>query len=83
MFEILRFLIEFVAHQNWTDRSTFSVPIFLSIVILSIAHPLKPSLPNAIITSIGISLWYGVAILMAASAWSRYFKKPSIRSLPA
>lgn len=68
MFEILAFPIEFVAHQNWTDRITFSVPIFLSIVILSIAHPLKPNLPNAIITSIGISLWYGLAILMAASA---------------
>ena len=68
MFEILAFPIEFVANQNWTDRITLSVPIFLSIVILSIAHPLKPSLPNAIITSIGISLWYGLAILMAASA---------------
>ena len=68
MFEILAFPIEFVAHQNWTDRIRFSVPIFLSIVTLSIAHPLKPSFPNAIITSIGISLWYGLAILMTASA---------------
>ena len=68
MFEILVLPIDFVAHQNWTHRITLSLPIFFSIVILSIAHPLKPSLPNAIITAIGISLWYGLAILIGANA---------------
>ena len=68
MFEILVLPIDFVAHQNWTHRITLSLPIFFSIVILSMAHPLKPSLPNAIITAIGISLWYGLAILIGANA---------------
>ena len=68
MFEILALPIDFVAHQNWTHRITLSLPIFFSILILSIAHPLKPSLPNAIITAIGISLWYGLAILIGANA---------------
>jgi len=68
MFEILALPIDFVAHQNWTHRITFSLPVFFSIVVLSIAHPLKPCLTNAIITAIGISLWYGLAILIGASA---------------
>lgn len=67
MFELLTLPIEFVAHQNWTDRITFSLPVVFSIVILSIAHPLKPCLTNAIVTAIGISLWYGLAILIGAS----------------
>ena len=68
MFELLTLPIEFVTHQNWTHRIMFSLPAFFSIVILSLAHPLKPCLTNAIITAIGISLWYGVAILIGASA---------------
>jgi len=68
MFEILALPIDFVSHQNWTHRITFSLPVFFSIVVLSIAHPLKPCLTNAIITAIGISLWYGLAILIGASA---------------
>lgn len=66
-FEILALPIHFVAHQNWTHRITLSLPVFFSIVVLSMAHPLNPSLPNAIITAIGISLWYGLAILIGAS----------------
>jgi hypothetical protein len=65
---ILALPIDFVADQNWTHRITFSLPVFFSIVVLSIAHPLKPCLTNAIITAIGISLWYGVAILIGANA---------------
>jgi hypothetical protein len=68
MFEILTLPIEFVVRPNWTHRVTFSLPVFFSIVVLSIAHPLKPCLTNAIITAIGISLWYGLAILIGASA---------------
>jgi hypothetical protein len=68
MFEILALPIDFAAHQNWTHRITFSLPVFFSIVVLSIAHPLKPCLTYAIITAIGISLWYGVAILIGANA---------------
>ena len=68
MFEILTLPIEFVVRQNWTHRVKFSLPVFFSIVVLSIAHPLKPCLANAIITAIGISLWYGLAILISASA---------------
>lgn len=37
------------------------------IVLLAIAHPLKPGLSNAIITAIGISLWYGIAFLVGAN----------------
>lgn len=65
---ILALPIDFVAHQNWTHRITFSLPVFCSMVVLAIAHPLKPCLTTAIITAIGISLWYGLAILIGANA---------------
>ncbi len=68
MLELLALPIEFVAHQTWTHRITFSLPVFSSIVLLAIAHPLKPGLSNAIITAIGISLWYGIAFLVGANA---------------
>lgn len=68
VFELLVLPIEFVVHQGWKDRISLSLPIFCSIVILSIAHPLRPCITNAIITAIGISLWYGLAILIGASA---------------
>lgn len=83
MFEIPALPIDFVARQNWTHRITFSLPIFFSIVVLSIGHPLRPCLTNAIITAIGISLWHGVAILIGASAgWMRLFNKKLIASHP-
>ncbi|MEI6541607.1 MAG: hypothetical protein WCO86_19095 [Planctomycetota bacterium] len=68
MIELLALPLEFVAHQSWTHRITFSLPVFSSIVLLAIAHPLKPGLSNAIITAIGISLWYGIAFLVGANA---------------
>jgi uncharacterized membrane protein len=68
MFEILTLPIDFVSHQNGSDRTTFSLPVFCSMVVLAIACPLKTCLKNAIVTAIGISLWYGVAILISANA---------------
>jgi hypothetical protein len=54
--------------QSWPDRAKYAFPYLASIVLLGAAHPIKPSSPTAIITALGISLWYGLALLIAISA---------------
>ncbi len=68
VFDLLLMPIDFFYHQRWSDRIRFTIPVFACIAILTAAHPIKPSLINAIITAIGISLWYGLALLIAANA---------------
>ena len=60
--------IDFFAHQLWSDRIRFTIPVFASIAILAAAHPIKPGLLSAIISAIGVSLWYGMALLIGANA---------------
>ncbi|MGI9443550.1 MAG: hypothetical protein ACR2N1_13855 [Rubripirellula sp.] len=66
--DILAAPIELFMHQRWSDRLKYTIPVFTCIFVLAAAHPIKPGLLNAIITAIGISLWYGLAILIAANA---------------
>lgn len=60
--------VEFFMRQSWPDRIKYAIPFLVSIVALGAAHPIKPSLPTAIITALGVSLWYGLAILIAMNA---------------
>lgn len=60
--------VEFFMRQSWPDRMKFALPFLVSAVLLGAAHPIKPSLPTAIITAIGVSLWYGLALLIAINA---------------
>lgn len=60
--------VEFFMRQSWPDRAKYAFPYLASIVLLGAAHPIKPSSPTAIITALGISLWYGLALLIAISA---------------
>ncbi len=60
--------IDFFMHQGWSDRVKFTIPVFASALILAVAHPIKPSWITAIMTAMGISLWYGVALLILANA---------------
>lgn len=57
--------VEFFMRQSWPDRMKFALPFLVSVVLLGAAHPIKPSLPTAIITAIGVSLWYGLSLLIA------------------
>lgn len=66
--DILALPIDLFVHQSWSNRIWFTFPVFACILILLAAHPIKPGLINAIITAIGVSLWYGLAILIAANA---------------
>lgn len=65
---ILPLPIELLRYQTWSNRIRFTVPVLACIAIFTAAHPVKPGLINAIITAMGISLWYGLAILIADQA---------------
>ncbi len=60
--------IDFYVHQGWSERLRFSIPVFAGVLVLAVAHPIRPSWITANITALGISLWYGVALLILANA---------------
>jgi hypothetical protein len=66
--DVLWLPIDLFRHQSWADSLRSSIPVFICTVVLTAAHPVRPSLTSAIISAIGVSLWYGMAILIAANA---------------
>jgi hypothetical protein len=58
----------FIGYESWSELLFFTIPYIACAAALAAAHPIKPSLTNAIISAMGISIWYGMAILIAASA---------------
>jgi hypothetical protein len=67
-FLLIKLPVEFFMHQSLPDRMTYTIPALVSILILAAAHPIKPSFPTAIITTLGVSSWFGVAMLIGANA---------------
>ena len=65
---ILMAPIAFITRESWSERLFFTIPYISCAAALAAAHPIKPSLTNAIISAMGISIWYGMAFLIAASA---------------
>ena len=65
---ILMAPVAFITRESWSERLFFTIPYIACAAALAAAHPIKPSLTNAIITAMGISIWYGMAFLIAASA---------------
>jgi hypothetical protein len=68
MLWILTTPVAFIAYESWSERLFFTIPYIACAATLAAAHPIKPSLTNAIISAMGISIWYGMAFLIAASA---------------
>lgn len=66
--DILTIPFDTFLRQSWSDRIRSTIPCFFSTLALSAAHPIKPSLINAVITALGISIWYGLALLIAVNA---------------
>ncbi len=60
--------VAFIAHESWSERLFFTIPYIACAMTLAAVHPIRPSLANAIISAMGISIWYGMAFLIAASA---------------
>jgi hypothetical protein len=57
----------FASQQSWPALFFSTFPYIASAVILAAAHAIKPTLVNAIISAMGISIWYALAHLIAAS----------------
>ncbi len=68
MLFLLTLPVAFIAHESWSERLLITFPYIACAAILAAAHPIKPSLTTAIISAMGISIWYAMALLMAASA---------------
>ncbi len=65
---ILIIPIDLFMQQRWPARIRTTVPVFACIAALAAAHPIKPGLISAILTSTGILMWYGLVAVIAASA---------------
>ncbi len=72
-FQHLEFLYDVVVHPAKMMMYThsprdlvFSLAIVLGTVFFTPAHAIRPSLPTAIITALGIAIWYGSSIMMMA-----------------
>ena len=68
MLWILTTPVAFITRESWSERLFFTIPYIACAAALAAAHPIKPSLTNAIISAMGISIWYAMAFLIAASA---------------
>jgi hypothetical protein len=56
------------SNDSWSESLFVTFRYIAGAVILAAAHPIKPSLTNAIISAMGISIWYGLALLIVAGA---------------
>jgi hypothetical protein len=45
-----------------------TLAIVLGTLIFTAAHSIRPSLPSAMITALGIAMWYGASMMIMASA---------------
>jgi hypothetical protein len=57
---------EMIMHMNWHwHRDTvFMLAMVLGTLLFTPAHSIRPSLPTAIITALGLGFWYASSILM-------------------
>jgi len=66
-FTILWMPLDFLKHQQGI-RLVSGVLMLASVMGLTAAHLVRPGLLTAIISALGVSLWYGIAFLLAADA---------------
>ena len=66
LFDVVVLPAEMTAHANSPRDILFSVAIVLGTLLFTPAHSIRPSLPSALITALGIGIWYGSSIMMMA-----------------
>jgi hypothetical protein len=64
LFEIAVMPVEMMRHVTSPRDIAFSLAIVLGTLILTAAHSIRPNLPSAIITALGIAIWYGSSIMI-------------------
>jgi hypothetical protein len=68
LFELLVFPAEMAIRARAPRDILLMIAIVLGTLIFTAAHSIRPSLPSAIITALGIAIWYGAAMMIMASA---------------
>jgi hypothetical protein len=53
---------------HWHRHTVFKLAMVLGTLLFTPAHSIRPSLPTAIITALGVGFWYGSSILMLTYA---------------
>lgn len=66
--DVLALPIELLVNQSGAKRIGFAIFALSACGTLTAAHPVQPSVVTAIMTALGISIWYGIAILFIANA---------------
>ncbi len=66
LFDILVLPLEMMKYATAPRDIMFWLVMVLGTLIFTPAHAIRPSLPSAIITGLGIAIWYGVSIMMMA-----------------
>jgi hypothetical protein len=66
LFEIVISPLELMSYETSPRDIIFWLVVVLGTVMFTPAHAIRPSLPSAIITALGIAIWYGVSIMMMA-----------------
>lgn len=60
--------MEYLKWHFWTRGTLVNLFIVLGTLLFTPAHLLRPSLPTAIVTALGIGFWYASSILMLTYA---------------
>ncbi len=66
LFDILVSPLEMMTYATAPRDIMFWLAMVLGTLIFTPAHAIRPCLPSAIITALGIAIWYGVSIMMMA-----------------
>ncbi|MCA9176197.1 MAG: hypothetical protein KDB14_17040 [Planctomycetales bacterium] len=68
--EMLKWQLDSIATNRVTSNrdTVFLLVMLLGTLLFTPAHWIRPSLPTAIITALGVGLWYGTSILILSHA---------------
>ena len=66
LFAVVVWPLEMMRYATAPRDIMFWLVMVLATLIFTPAHAIRPCLPSAIITALGIAIWYGVSIMMMA-----------------
>lgn len=68
LLDILVLPVQMMSHATGTRDILFLATLVLGTLTFTPAHSIRPCLPSAIITAMGIAIWYGGSLLIMAYA---------------
>ncbi len=68
LWDVLIFPAEMLTHTTAARDVAFMLLTVAATLIFSAAHSIRPCLPTAIVTALGVAIWYGVSLMIMAAA---------------